>query len=214
MTTICWTVIHHAAAPVAHGAAAVAQAARHMIGPVAHRATRLLHHAATAAVQPHTWVEVVCKLVPAAVLGGGLMAPHPVNPPQLPEPPPPIVEPAPPVSPWLFPPPSGPVTPVQPFPTPLPVEPTTGPVPIGPPSVGPVPPIESIPEPPSAGLLLGGAVCLLLVRLATRRTWPNAAGSPGGSQPGARQTHLVRCGPILRTLLGSHQHPVTAGEHQ
>ena len=179
MTTLCWTIIHHAAAHVARSAARIAHAAYHAIGP-AHRAARLPHHAATFVGQPHTWVELVCKVVPAAVAGSGLLAPHPANPPRPPEPPPAIVQPAPQVFPWLFPPgsPTPPATPVQPYPTPVPVEEpsTTGSAitvltPVEPAS----PPVAPIPEPSSAGLLLGGATGVLLIRLATRRTLPDGA---------------------------------------
>lgn len=224
MTTICWTIIHHAAAPVA---ARVAHIARRIIGPIAHHAARVPHLAGAAVRPGHTWVELVCKVIPAAVVGGGLLAPHPVNPPPLTEQRPPIVAPAAPTAPWLLPPglttslptPVQPYpTPVQPYPTPVPVEPpTTGPGPIGPPSVGPAPPpppIETVPEPSSAGLLLGGAACLLLIRLATRRLRPRAGDSAGGSEPGPRQTHLIASTPVFGTLLGSHQDSVTAGKHQ
>ena len=71
MTTLCWTIIHHAAAHVARSAARIDHAAYHAIGP-AHRAARLPHHAATFVGQPHTWVELVCKVVPAAVAGSGV----------------------------------------------------------------------------------------------------------------------------------------------
>jgi hypothetical protein len=37
------------------------------------------------------------------------------------------------------------------------------------------PPVAPIPEPSSAGLLLGGATGVLLIRLATRRTLPDGA---------------------------------------
>jgi len=202
MTTICWTVIHRATTPVARVVARFGHAARHAIRPVAYRAARMPNDAAAAAGPARTWVEVVCKIVPAALVGGGLLAPYPVNPPRLPAPPAPIVQPAPPTSPWLFPPGThtAPATPVQPYPTPVPVEPT-GPVPVGPPSVGPTsPPVEAVPEPSSAGLLLGGAAVLLVIRAATRRTRPHtagSAGSAGGGEPGPRQTHLIRRGPVL-----------------
>jgi hypothetical protein len=172
MTTTCWTIIHHAAAPVARSAARIAYAARQAISPGTHRAAHLSHHAATAAARSHTWVEVVCKVIPAAIAGSGLLAPHPANPPRLPDPPPAIVQPAPPVFPWLFPPgsPTTPTTPVQPYPTPVPVaEPSsTGSVIAVLPPVEPAaPPIEAAPEPSSVDLLLGGVAGLLLIRLAT-----------------------------------------------
>jgi hypothetical protein len=213
MTTICWTIIHHAAAPVA---ARMAHTARRIVGPVVRYAARVPHLAPPSVRSAHTWVEVVCKVVPAAIVGGGLLAPHPIAPLRPTEPPPPIVAPEPPTMPWLFPPslPTTQPTPVQPYPTPAPVEPTES-VPIGPPLVEPAPPpVETAPEPSSAGLLLGGTICLLLIRLPTRRTRARAGESAGGSEPGPCQTHLIGRSPVFRTLLGSHQGSVAAGEHQ
>ena len=178
MSTLCWTVFHHAAAPAARAVAYVAHVARHVFGPLAHRAVRLPHHWATVAGQPHTWVEVVCKIVPAAIVGGGLLAPHPASPPRLPAPPPPIAGQAPPAMPWLFPPAPIPTTPVQPFPTPLPVQPPPA---TGPGSTAPAPPpIEAILEPSSIALLLDGAVCLLAIRRVTRRGRGSQRIDPGG----------------------------------
>jgi hypothetical protein len=47
------------------------------------------------ATHPPVWVEPVCKVVPAAVAGGGLLIPHPAGPPQGHEPPG-LIQPAPP----------------------------------------------------------------------------------------------------------------------
>jgi hypothetical protein len=186
MTTTCWTIIHHAATPVARSAARIAHAVRHSIGPQStgpqsidpvHRAARLPHHATTAVGPPHTWVEVVCKVIPAAVAGSGLLAPHPANPPLLPAPPPAIVQPAPPAFPWLFPPgsPTPRATPVQPYPTPALEPATTGSAITVLTPVEPASPVTSIPEPSSAGLLLGAVTGVLLIRLATRRMLPDAS---------------------------------------
>lgn len=210
MTTICWTVIHHAAAPVA---ARVAHIARRIIGPIVHHAARVPRLAGAAVRPSHTWVELVCKVIPAAIAGGGVLAPHPANPPPLTEQRPPIVAPAPPATPWLFPPGLASAlpapglaallpAPVVPYPTPVPVEPPptgpipagpppSGPIPVGPPWVGPAsPPVETAPEPSSAGVFLAGTAGLLLIRLAARR--PHGQAPPiqpaAASQARARRT--------------------------
>jgi hypothetical protein len=204
MTTTCWTIIHHAAAPVARGAARVAHAAYRIVRP-AHRAAHLPRHAAPAVGPPHGWVEVVCRIVPAAIAGSGLLAPTPADPPRQPQPPPAIVQPAPPEFPWLFPPssPTAPATPVQPYPTPVPVEATSttgSELTVSPPAEPASPPVEPIPEPSSVGPLLGGAAGVLLIRLATRRTLPDGApdgdGSAGGGEPAPSQAHLVGRHPV------------------
>lgn len=219
MSVVCWTVFHNAAVSAARGTVHVVRAMRRITGPITRHAARMSHHVAHAAVPSHTWVEVVCKVIPAAVVGGGLLVPHPVNPPPLPAQPPPIVAPALPSLPWLFPP--GAVatypTPVQPYPTPVGAElpPGTGPMlVVPPPYIGPVPPVAPAPEPSSAVLLFGGAACLLLIRLATGRTRLGTAHLPGGSQPESRKAHLVGRRPILRALLRPNQRPVPASEHQ
>jgi hypothetical protein len=173
MTTICWTIIHRAASPVVKTAARLGHVTGRFIHPVAYRAARAAHHVATAAGPSRTWVEVVCRVIPAAVVGGGLLAPHPVNPPRLPPAPAPITQPAQAAPPWLFPPglDTVPVTPVVPYPSPFPVEPT-GALPVGPPSVGPTTPVENVPEPSSAGLLLAGVAGLLLIRAVGRTARP------------------------------------------
>jgi hypothetical protein len=79
VTTICWTVIHHAAAPIARGAAKIAHVARRIVRPVVHHGGRVAHHGSTLATRPRVWFELVCKVVPAAVAGGGLFIPHPAG---------------------------------------------------------------------------------------------------------------------------------------
>lgn len=101
MSMICWTILHHTAAPVAQGAVRVTHVVRHAVGRAAHRAVRVAHRTATVSGPPRTWAEVVCKFVPAAVAGGGLLIPAPANPPRALDPPAAIVDPAPTVSPWL-----------------------------------------------------------------------------------------------------------------
>ena len=100
MSMICWTILHHTAAPVAQGAVRVTHVVRHAVGRAAHRAVRVAHRTATVSGPPRTWAEVVCKFVPAAVAGGGLLIPAPANPPRALDPPAAIVDPAPTVSPW------------------------------------------------------------------------------------------------------------------
>ncbi len=145
MSTICWTIVHQAAAATAHGMGHATHTLKHVAGHVAHR---YAHHAASVASPAHTWVEVVCKVVPAAVASGGVLLPVPANPP----PPlsaiqPPAIVQAPPVvSPWLVP-PSLPEQQYEVIPYAPGAEAVTG-----------------IPEPGSILLLLGGGAGLLLVR--------------------------------------------------
>lgn len=177
MTTICWTIVHHSVGPIAH-------VVRRALGPVVHHIARRLHHVLRVAAHPHTWIEVVCKTLPAVIIGGGLIASHPANPPPLLEPPQAVLEPAPTFSPWF---PPGWLTPPA-----MPVEPYAGPAPVP----------EVAPEPGSAGLLLGGATALLLIRLMTRRL-PHSSQRPlsvgAGDEPGRRPPTL--CHPVLRPRL-------------
>jgi hypothetical protein len=151
MTTICWTVIHHTAVPVAHGVSTAAKAARRFIGPAARRGAQSVHHSPTAAVHPRVWFELICKVVPAAVVGGGLLVPHPANPPLPPEPPA-LVQPAvPPAIPWGW----------QLPPTVAPGVATPGPV-LAPPGT------EGVSEPSTGRLMLAALGGLVLIRLAAR----------------------------------------------
>jgi hypothetical protein len=164
MPSICWTVINHAVAPVGQAVAHVGHAARHIIHLVTHHA---VHQAASAAGPTRSWGQLVCKFIPATMLGSAVLVPHPLNPTLLPTAPVPIVESAPPVTPWLF--------------------PTGSPgAPIAPSIVGQVPPVNAIPEPFSSGLLLGGVVWLLLIRSASRRIRPGASGPLLGGEPRSR----------------------------
>jgi hypothetical protein len=156
MSTICWTILHHSAAPVARNAA---QAARHHAGHIHHHVARAVRHSASTATSPHTWLEVVCRVVPAAIVSGGVLAPHPANPPRLPESPPSIVQTAPPATPLVLPP--GLPSFVSSYPPA--VAPKTG--------ATPASPVTPVPEPASAGVLLFGAVVLLLIRVFSRRAW-------------------------------------------
>ena len=138
MTTICWTVIHHTAAPVAHQMVQGAQVARRVVAPVVRRAASVAHHAASVAAHPRVWIEVVCKVLPAAIA----LAPQPANPPA----PPAIIQPAPP--------------PAQVAPRAWRLPPTVAPVPyVGPPTA------SAIDDPSSGSLLLASAGGLVAIRL-------------------------------------------------
>lgn len=185
MTTICWTIIHHAAVPANHVAHRIA-------GAVVRRAVHAAHHVAVAAAQPRVWIELVCKTLPAAVAGAGLLAPHPANPPQIPGSPPAIMEPAPPIWPWH---PPGWIAPPG-----LPAEPYGGPAPSP----------NRTPEPCSAGLLLIGIGGIALIRLGRR----HGSGLTHGLQPPLREADLVGGGPVARPLVYIHQDPVASGQDQ
>jgi hypothetical protein len=174
MTTICWTIIHHAVAPVARAATHLAGAAGHVIGAVAGRARHLVHHGPTAVAGSHSWVELVCRAIPAAIAGGGLLVPHPANPPpRLPEPPSAIIEPGPAFAPPGFSPWSPPIWMVPPD---MPQLSYGAPFAAGPPpqaapqSVLGSASMATAAEPPGVGLVLGGAVVLLLIRRTRRRS--------------------------------------------
>jgi hypothetical protein len=172
MSMICWTILHHTAAPVAQGAARVTQIVRHAVGHAAHRAVRVAHHPATVSGPMRTWAEAVCKFVPAAVVGGGLLIPAPADPSPPPDRPAAIVEPAPAISPW-----------------PIAALGYTGPIgslgnigPIG--SIAPVdryepvdPVAKPVPEPSSALVLLGGLGGLLLIRTMRMRSGRTLTGA-------------------------------------
>ncbi len=206
MIVSCWTIIHHAVAPVRQVAIRAGHVARRIINPAGPHAAQTVHHIATGAGRTRTWVELVCKYIPAAVVGGGLVAIHPLNPARLPTPPEPIIQTAPPTT-------SGPLQPAAPVmpelfdPAPVPVEPTDE-RPATPPTFGAGPPGNAIPEPPSGGLLLGGIACLLLICSALRRTRPDASCSPGCGEPLPRQTHLIH--PVLWPVAAVHQRPAKA----
>jgi hypothetical protein len=179
MSMICWTILHHAAAPVAQGAARVTQVVRHAVGRAAHRAVRVAHHPATLSGPVRTWAEVVCKFVPAAVVGGGLLIPAPADPPPPLDPPAAIVEPATAISSW-----------------PIAALGYTGPIeslgdigPIG--SIAPVnryepvdPVAKAVPEPSSALVLLGSLGGLLLIRIMRMRSGRTSIGFHRVTPPG------------------------------
>jgi hypothetical protein len=137
----CWLVVHHAAAPVA-------RAARHIARPLLHA----LHPHRVLAPHPRVWVELVCRLAPAATVAGGLLVPSTTGLPPRP-PGPPLAEMA----------SAAPVTPVLraagvgvgALTSPQPVQPIWTPRP---------PPPSPIPEPPAVWLLLGGLAALAAVR--------------------------------------------------
>jgi hypothetical protein len=164
MSMICWTILHHTAAPVVQGAGSATHAVRHAVGHIAHRVARAAHHTATVSGPSRTWAEVVCKFIPAAVAGGGLLIPAPANPPRMLDPPAPvtIVEPAPAISPW----PIGSIESLgQTDPFWFMVR------------VGRYDPVETVPkvvpEPSSALVLLGGLGGLLLIQIMRMRSGRN-----------------------------------------
>jgi hypothetical protein len=157
MTTICWTIIHYAGGPIANAAGRVLQVTRHLAGPVVRRMPHVAHHVSSAGSHPRVWFELVCKVIPAAVVGGGLLIPQPANPPRQMEPPT-MVQPIPAVVPWLpwnwhLPP-----TVVQPL--------------YNGPSVA-----ATIDEPSTGRMLLTGVGGLVLIRLARRHTYAAATDS-------------------------------------
>src|SRR4051812_19142205 len=88
MTIVCWTVLHGAGARVPHGAPPVA----HAIRRIARRAHRV------PIAHPTSWAQVVCKVLPAAAVGG-ILGPIPLMPPHPPDPPPAYIQPAPAITP-------------------------------------------------------------------------------------------------------------------
>jgi hypothetical protein len=184
MTTVCWTIIHSAIAPGARLATRLAGVARHFIRPSVGRAGHLLRHKWAIMARSQNWVELVCRTIPVAVVGGGLLAPHAANPPmhalQLP---PAVIDPGPSFSPWSPPIWIGtPGIPEQSF--------GGSPFAIGPapsPEAGPEPILISgsvaAPEPSTAGLLLGGAATLWLIRVAVRRSVPLSGGPEPSLDP-------------------------------
>lgn len=172
MSIICWTVFFPGSPSVSHRVTHLAHAAGRRVRPIV-RHTTLPHHAAKIATQPHGWFKLVCKVIPAALAGGGaLLAPHPATPPQLAATPPAFIAPGP-----VVPPQWQPATVVRRWPTPPPLV-------SGPPvtiASGHVVPrrwrpaiVERhwptpVPEPSSAALLLGGVSGLLLLRLSKQR---------------------------------------------
>jgi hypothetical protein len=159
MASICWSLIHQAVAPVAHDGNRLFRIARHPVQPAVHGAGQAVPHAPTLAVRPHQWIELVCKVIPAVVGGGGLLIPHPTEPPMLPEAPPAISDPGPAFLPW-----SSPMWIVSPD---LPVEADAG--------AAPAP--EATLEPSSADILLPSVSGLVLVRLIMRRSTHSSAGA-------------------------------------
>ena len=145
----------------------------HVVRPIVHHGGKLLRFVPAGAAPTRTWIEVVCKMIPAVVAGGGLLAPQPLNPPPLPERPA-FTTPAPTLSPRL---PRG-----------WAVWPDMARGSNG----GSTPTREEVPEPSSAGLLLGGAAGLVVLRLTMR----GLAYSTGGPQPTSCQTNLLGVGPI------------------
>jgi hypothetical protein len=187
---ICWTILHQTAAPVAQGAARIAHALRRAVGHMAPRAVRVAHYTATVSGPPRTWAEVVCRFVPAAIAGGGLLIPVPASPPRSLDPPVAFVEPAPAISLW----PIGSLG-------------YTGAIGfLG--DIGPIAPVnrydpvetvaKAVPEPSSALVLLGGLGGLLLIR--TRRMRLGHTPRTGSHTTAAKQSRATRfCRVVIRS---------------
>lgn len=190
MSSICWTIIHRAASPVVGGGRRVAHLLRRVAKPAVHHVAWKLHHPSAVPASSHTWAGLACKVVPAALLGGGLLAPIPANPPQ-PSPTPPIVQPIPANVPWFrlpqeiprFASPTSeaavpaPVTSALEDPAPF-ISALDVPAPVISALEDPAPvipvlevpaPVTSAPEPSSAFLLLSGGSALLLFKSLTRQ---------------------------------------------
>jgi hypothetical protein len=162
VTTICWTVIHHAAAPVTQLSAKIAHVARHVFGSAVRWAVRSLHHSPSVAAHSRVWFELVCKVIPAAVAGGGLLVPRPANPPLLPEPPA-LIEPAP------------QATPLSPRNWHIP--PTVASTPY----LAPPQQAAAVAEPSTGWLLLIGVGGLVLIRFTTRLIRADPQGVTGSA---------------------------------
>jgi hypothetical protein len=183
MSIICWTVFYPGSPSVSHRAVRLAHTAVRHVRPIVHHANLIQHHAAKVTAQANGWFKLVCKVIPAAVVGGGaLLAPHPTTPPQLPAPPPAFAAPGPAVAPGSSP-------PIWNFRPQTPSIPYVGPFP---PTMSAGGPRSAVPEPSSAAVLLAGFAGLLLLRLSIR----GLAYSSGRIQPGASQTQLLRRGPV------------------
>lgn len=190
MPMICWTIIHQAISPVAAGATRIFHAAHHFLHPaVTAGVKRAVRHAPRAAARTVGWIELVCKTIPVAVGGGGLLIPQPANP-LLPASPPAIFEPVPALSPWSSPAIFEPGSAFSSWSSSNPVVPPlppAGPYP-GPPTVP-----KSAPEPSSAALLLGWLCGLLLTLHIIRRSSGDCHPSPGPAD-------LFGSGPVSGSL--------------
>jgi hypothetical protein len=198
MSIICWTVFHPGGPSVSQGVTRLAHAAGRRIRPIVHQASVMQHQAAKVTSQPHGWFNLVCKVVPAGLVGGGaLLAPPSAIPTYLPAAPPAIVAQGPPVS------PGSPMTgnfrpqtrvPLSPYvaswpPTQTPPSPYVA---SWPPTISLGGPPIAAPEPSSAAVLLGGVAGLLLIRLSMR----GLAYSSERIQPTASQTKLFWSRPV------------------
>jgi len=156
MTIECWTVIHRVTEPIRHAAPI-----RHIVSRFAHASPPLhakplvhaLHPVQAALPQAHTWVATVCRALPAAAVGSGLLIPHPVDRlPVPPVPPPTITAPQP-----TFTPPPAFFVPI-PFPQSIRFAP-----PVSPTADNPALPRSAVAEPSSIALLLSSLAGLALV---------------------------------------------------
>ncbi len=73
MTIECWTVIHRVMEPIRR-AVPIHRIAHHLVNPKS--TVHAAHAMHVAAPHAHTWVEVVCRVLPAAAAAGGTLIPH------------------------------------------------------------------------------------------------------------------------------------------
>ena len=160
MTIECWTVIHRVMEPIRR-AVPIHRIARHLVhakSPI--HAAHAMH---VAAPHAHTWVEVVCRVLPAAVAAGGALIPHQAG--LLSPHPPPAMTAPPSISagtPATFAPPIRFAPPVT-FPPSVRYAPPVGPAPLDPAS-----PKSSVVEPSSLAVLLSGLAGLAFLPAARR----------------------------------------------
>lgn len=182
MPIICWTEFYPGSPSLPQHATRLANAAGRRVRPVVHHANLVQHHVANVTAAPHRLFRLVCKVVPAAVVGGGaFLALHPPIPASQPAPPPAIAVPGPAVWPGL--PPSQSLWPLPP----------------STPSIQPSPPVVSFrtpptsaPEPSSGAIMLGGVAGLLVLRLSLQRL----AYSSDRVQPNVCQAKLLGSSPV------------------
>ncbi len=180
MAIVCWTVLHHRGSAVRHGVSRLAHAGGHHAHPIVRHVGNASRHASKLAAHPNTWAEVVCKAIPAALAGGGILIPHPADLPRIPDAPPARTA----LGPTLLPgfPPDVIVGPG------LSAKSGAG---VTRPTDPPLTPPESAPEPSSAGILLGGVAGLLFLRMRLQRLAYSTH-----IQPASNLAKLPRIGPV------------------
>jgi hypothetical protein len=180
MSIICWTEFYQGGPSVSHGVSRLVHVAGRRIRPVVHHASLTQPHVAHVTAQPLRWFKLVCKVIPAGLVGGGsLLAPHPANPPylHLAAAPAAIVAPGPTIPQnWKY-------RPEWPF---------TQSIGALPPTISMRIPPASMPEPSSAAIQFAGVSALLLLRFSVQ--W--LAYSSERIQPTEGQTTLIGRSPV------------------